>query len=74
MDEALTNPDAAVEGFKARYPDAQNCRVLLIPGLFTEYYPGYFDKNVEWLKEKLGFDVKVVSMHGPALARMRVYG
>lgn len=34
-------------------------KIILVPGLYTSYYPGYFHKNVKYLKSR-GYDVDIL--------------
>lgn len=48
----------------SRFPKASTYRYLLVGGLFTQHYPTYFEKNIHYLKEKLGFrNVEEVPIH-----------
>ena len=39
--------------FKNKYPQAEKLTYLLVGGLFTNYYPLYFSRNVDYLQQTL---------------------
>eukprot|EP01134_Creolimax_fragrantissima_P006396 CFRG6396T1 len=45
--------------FREKYSEINDLQILLVPGLFTEYYPGYYSKNLIRLKEQLGINTRV---------------
>eukprot|EP00737_Agarophyton_chilense_P000901 gb/GEZJ01001001.1/.p1 GENE.gb/GEZJ01001001.1/~~gb/GEZJ01001001.1/.p1 ORF type:complete len:849 (-),score=107.19 gb/GEZJ01001001.1/:2961-5507(-) len=39
--------------FKETFPEAEKLTYLLVGGLFTDHYPTYFEKNIQYLQETL---------------------
>lgn len=53
--------DGAKAGTNKLPPDAQEYIYLVVPGLFTEHYPGYMKDNMARMK-KLGLDARMVEI------------
>lgn len=51
--ELLETIDEDATHFKERFPHAENLTYLLVGGLFTNHYPMYFSKNIDYLQEIL---------------------
>ncbi|MBK9031575.1 MAG: hypothetical protein IPL61_09615 [Myxococcales bacterium] len=59
--EYRTTADAAKAGTNQLPPDAKDYIYLVVPGLFTEHYPGYMNDNMARMK-KLGLDARMVTI------------
>jgi len=56
--------DVVLDGsFVEKYPFVKDFKVLLVPGLFTQHYPGYFVRNLNWIRFGLGLNVEVIPIH-----------
>ena len=51
----------AAKGVDVLPPAAKQCKYMMVPGLFTERYPGYMDENVKAL-EGQGLDVQRIGI------------
>ncbi|KAI0562497.1 hypothetical protein FGB62_59g17 [Gracilaria domingensis] len=49
----LPRIDDTAQEFKEAFPEAEKLTYLLIGGLFTDHYPTYFEKNIQYLQESL---------------------
>lgn len=59
--EYRATADAAKAGTNQLPPDAKEYIYLVVPGLFTEHYPGYMSDNMARMK-KLGLDARMVTI------------
>lgn len=60
-DEYRQLADAAKAGKNTLPPDAKQYIYLMVPGLFTEHYPGYMKDNIARM-QALGLDTRVVKI------------
>lgn len=49
----LNSIDSIASEFKYSYPHAQRLTYLFVGGLFTSHYPGYFERNIRYLRDVL---------------------
>lgn len=49
----LENSEQLAADFKTTYPHAEGLTYLFVGGLFTNHYPLYFTRNVDYLQQKL---------------------
>lgn len=62
--ELMSTIEDMADTFKDKYPKAENLTYLLVGGLFTQHYPTYFEKNKQFLQEKLRLPrVQTVPIH-----------
>lgn len=59
--EYRTLADQSKAGKNTLPPDAKDYIYLMVPGLFTEHYPGYMKDNIAKM-QKLGLDTRVVKI------------
>lgn len=60
----FSNTDKLPDSLQRSFPQAGELTYLFVGGLFTQHYPGYYERNIRYLKEKLKFaKVKEVPIH-----------